>query len=142
MVNLTLDRNHEIIWLWLIVNSLSPNPIKWSNTLKQFVGNMPTNCLSVFDHFEGLALRGLIFCYGSSKIFTMSPNENDPDLFRGYFSRVPTEEKNWLLNNTSCFAGHFRKPPDGSIVLACENNHKFTIYLFSNQTSWKWLVYN
>ena len=21
----------------------------WSNTLKQFVGNLPTNCLSVFD---------------------------------------------------------------------------------------------
>ena len=22
----------------------------------------PTNCLSVFDHFVGLALKGLIFC--------------------------------------------------------------------------------
>ena len=32
---------------------------KWSNTLKQFVGNLPTNCLSVFDHFVGLALKGL-----------------------------------------------------------------------------------
>ena len=28
-------------------NSLSANPTKWSNTLKQFVGNLPTNCLSV-----------------------------------------------------------------------------------------------
>ena len=27
---------------------------KWSNTLKQVVGNLPTNCLSVFDHFKGL----------------------------------------------------------------------------------------
>ena len=23
------------------------------------VGNLPTNCLSVFDHFMGLALKGL-----------------------------------------------------------------------------------
>ena len=32
-------------------NPLSANPIKWSNTLKEFVGNLPANCLSVFDHF-------------------------------------------------------------------------------------------
>ena len=42
-------------------NPLSANPTKWSNTLKQFVGNLPTNCLSVFDHFVKLALKGLIF---------------------------------------------------------------------------------
>ena len=43
------------------VNALStnPNPTKWSNTLKQFVGNLPTKCSSVFDHFVGLALKGL-----------------------------------------------------------------------------------
>ena len=34
--------------------------IKWSNTLKQIVGKLPTICLSVFDHFVGLALKGLI----------------------------------------------------------------------------------
>ena len=27
---------------------------------QQFVGNSPTNCLSVFDHFVGLALKGII----------------------------------------------------------------------------------
>ena len=43
------------------VSPLSANPIKWSNTLKQFVGNLPTNCLSVFEHFVGLALKGLVF---------------------------------------------------------------------------------
>ena len=32
---------------------------KWSNTLKQFVGKLPTNCLIVFDHFVGLAFKGL-----------------------------------------------------------------------------------
>ena len=41
------------------LNSFSVNPTKWSNTLKQFVGNLPTNCLSVFDHFVGLALKVL-----------------------------------------------------------------------------------
>ena len=30
------------------------NLTKWSNTLKQ-----PTNCLSLFDHFVGLALERL-----------------------------------------------------------------------------------
>ena len=41
-----------------IINPLSANPEKWSNTLKQIVGNLPTICLSVFDHFMNLALKG------------------------------------------------------------------------------------
>ena len=41
------------------INPLSANPTKWSNTLKRFVGNLLTNCLSVFDHFMQLALKGL-----------------------------------------------------------------------------------
>ena len=41
------------------VNPLSTNPAKWSNTLKQFAGNLPMNCLSVFDHFAGLTLKEL-----------------------------------------------------------------------------------
>ena len=41
------------------IKPLSANPTKRSNTLKQFVVNFPTNCLSVFDHFMGLALKGL-----------------------------------------------------------------------------------
>ena len=40
-------------------NPLSASFTKWSNTLKQFVGKLATNCLSVFDHFVGLALKGL-----------------------------------------------------------------------------------
>ena len=35
----------------ICLNSLSANPTKWSNTLK--------NCLSAFDHFVGLARKGL-----------------------------------------------------------------------------------
>ena len=34
----------------LVFNPLSVNPTKWSNTLKQFFGKLPANCLSVFDH--------------------------------------------------------------------------------------------
>ena len=42
-----------------ILNPLSTNFTKWSNKLKQFVAKLPTNCLSVFDHFVKLALKGL-----------------------------------------------------------------------------------
>ena len=35
---------------------ISANIKKWSNTLKQFVDKLVTNCLSVFDLFMGLAL--------------------------------------------------------------------------------------
>ena len=41
------------------LNPLSAKFIKWSNTLKQIVGKLPTICLSVFDHFSGLAFKGL-----------------------------------------------------------------------------------
>ena len=43
----------------LMLNPLSANLTKLSNTLKQFVGNLPTNCLGVFEHFVKLALKGL-----------------------------------------------------------------------------------
>ena len=46
-----------------ILNPLSAIFTKWSNTLKQFVCKLPTNCLNVFDHFVGLALKGLRFVY-------------------------------------------------------------------------------
>ena len=36
------------------------NPIKWSNTLKQFVAYLPTNSLGMFDHFVKLALKGYL----------------------------------------------------------------------------------
>ena len=41
-----------------LINPLSANITKWSNTLKQFLGSLPTNCSSVFDHIVGLALKG------------------------------------------------------------------------------------
>ena len=45
----------------MIFNPLNTNPTKWSNTLKQFVGKLSTNWLSVFDHFVKLALKALGF---------------------------------------------------------------------------------
>ena len=56
-------------------NPLSANPTKWSNTLKQFVGKLPSNCLSVFDHFVGMVLKGLIKTNES-----LHPNKNMPKL--------------------------------------------------------------
>ena len=49
----------SLTFLSFTLNPLSSNPTKWSNTLKQFVGKLPTNRLSVFYHFVGLALKGL-----------------------------------------------------------------------------------
>ena len=54
-----LDIRH-IYKLIIALNPLNANPTKRPNTLKQFVGKLPTNCLSVFDHFVKLALKGLI----------------------------------------------------------------------------------
>ena len=40
-----------------IINPLSTNPTKWWNTLKQFVGKLPTNCFSVWPFCGGWNLR-------------------------------------------------------------------------------------
>ena len=48
----------EYLIFQIRLNPLSANPTKWSNTLKQFLGEQPANCLCVFDHFVGLALKG------------------------------------------------------------------------------------
>ena len=41
------------------LNALSVNFTKWSNTLKKFVGKLPTNCFTMFDYFVELTLKGL-----------------------------------------------------------------------------------
>ena len=52
----------------MFINSVNANPTKWSNILKQFVGNLPTNCLSVFDHLVRSALQRVksFFCFRKS----------------------------------------------------------------------------
>ena len=92
------------------LNPSSVNPTKWSNTLKQFVGKLPTNCLSVSDHFVGLALKGLmchrVFCHfsvnGSTKYtqflkylkFT-SDTKSISDFNKRYVPRYPHEDAIW-----------------------------------------------
>ena len=63
---LLLQRHHVIHFTKLIqphsvkyASPLNASPTKWSNTLKQFAGNLATNFLSVFDDFVKLALKRL-----------------------------------------------------------------------------------
>ena len=73
-------------------NPLSAKFIKWSNTLKQFVGKLPTNCLSVFDHFSGLALKGLsLHTIDRKKVIRMSYN----------FSALTTQD--WHNLRLTCY---------------------------------------
>ena len=58
--SLKFVHSHLALFCFHFVNPSSANPAKWSITLRQFVGSLPTNCLSVFDHFVGLALKGLM----------------------------------------------------------------------------------
>ena len=62
------------------LNPLSAKFIKWSNTLKQFVGKLPTNCLSVFGHFSGLALKGLSASAFFSNVEVLNSNIFDPSV--------------------------------------------------------------
>ena len=50
---------YEFIKDWNHVNPLSANHIKWSNTLKQFVGCCRW-IVWVFDHLVGLALKACV----------------------------------------------------------------------------------
>ena len=60
--------------LQCILNPLSDNITKWSNTLKQFVHKLQRNCLSVIDHFVRLALKGLI----DNSVRKSQKLQNDP----------------------------------------------------------------
>ena len=51
-------RSQKVALHDLHLKPLGANPTQWFKTLKQFVGNLPTNCLSVFDHFVGWRLKG------------------------------------------------------------------------------------
>ena len=54
--------------LHAVFNPLSTNPTKWWSTFKQVVGNLPMNCLSVFDNFVGLTLIGLIWLFPRKRV--------------------------------------------------------------------------
>ena len=52
-------KHFKLQYMHIEINPFSANFTKWSNTLKQFIGNLPTNYLSMFDDFVFLALKGL-----------------------------------------------------------------------------------
>ena len=58
------------------LNTLSVNPTKWSNRLKQFIGELPKSCLSVFDHFVELALKELTIFSKKSPLQTFERAQN------------------------------------------------------------------
>ena len=58
------------------LNTLSVNPTKWSNRLKQFIGELPKSCLSVFDHFVELALKELTIFSKKSPLETFERAQN------------------------------------------------------------------
>ena len=58
-------RNGTVPMEHFCVNPLSANRTKWSNTFKQ--GQLPTNCLSFFEHFVKLALKRLNIDTASAK---------------------------------------------------------------------------
>ena len=76
-VNRKTEKNKGIVFIlpsgqvhneFLKINPLSANPTKWSNTLKQFAGNLLKNCLSVFDHFVKLVFKGLMTLNSMDKV--------------------------------------------------------------------------
>ena len=56
-LNALLSLIFYVFYSILPLNPVSANFIKWSNTHK--ASKLPTNRLSVFDHFVGLTLKGL-----------------------------------------------------------------------------------
>ena len=97
------------------INPLSANPTKLSNTLKQFVGSFPTNCLSVFDHFIKLAFKGLNLRLRNTTIyifrafFGFSNFKPPPALFRSPFYSTLNFEKPLHTNQYSKINSIFSK---------------------------------
>ena len=80
-----------------IINPVRDNPKKWSDTIKQSVGNLPTNCLNVFDHFVWLVLKRLahvrpLFLFyillKNIRKTLMEPHQEFSDVFRGSGKRT------------------------------------------------------
>ena len=122
-------------------NPLSTNPTKWSNTLKQFVGKLPTNCLSVFGHFVKLARKGLksdshppktfcIICFNESPLKIMNNASIKNDLIRKLrlISKFMTSQTGkqkmsiWILPNQTMKLGHLIKYNVRNIFL--QNSYK------------------
>ena len=110
-------------------NPFSHNPTKWSNTLQQLVGNLTTNCLSVFDHFVGLALKGFKFNFG---LFWLSCDSN-----------IETSScRVWAKLQLSIARPHFLKHITQSsikktIAAKCAWNYAWLVFWYLNKISRK-----
>ena len=126
--------NEAAFWtLSNIYNLLNANPTKWSNTLKQFVGRLPTNHLRVFHHFVGLALKGL-----SVKILhsSVSSHKNLRIVFRqvnpisvfsyNHFDKAPKT----YVTSYSCSIQHFYNRKTIEHTLTETNTNGFHLKLY------------
>ena len=89
-------------------NPLNANPEKWSNTLKQIVGKLPTICLSVFDHFMNLAFKWLthnLYIYirfnGKWVIIQNTSYSRNSVLFNNIDHSGPVKDKTMQVNYSS-----------------------------------------
>ena len=116
----------------LIINFLSTDPTKSSNTIKQFVGKLPMNYLSVFNHFVKLALiikyfRILEGSYVHLMILTLSSGA----LFTNFVSLVSFYTP-WKLQATPGFLIFAR-------VIERDQWHEMGLCLGTRQT-YIWLI--
>ena len=107
----------------IVSNLLIANLIKRSNTLKKFVGNFLTSCLSVFDHFLGLALQELIIIWFCKEIANCQFTESKTYLYQRCM------EVKFFLTITSL------------IGLSSISNTAYTAIKILNQKSLKWGYY-
>ena len=116
------DSSIKYLFCWLHINtihSLNVNPTKGSNRLKQFVRKLPTNCLSVFDHFGGLAL----------KVLTSADSEPFRDVLKSsYYGYIDKNFEKYLQRNS-----YFIKIP-GSLPITLLKLAPF--YLFFNDINY------
>ena len=54
------SKRTNLVFINADINPLSVNLAKLSNTLKQFVNNLPTNRLIIFEHFMRMVLKWLV----------------------------------------------------------------------------------
>ena len=88
----------------LQINPLSANYTKWSNTLKQFVAKLPTNCLRIFDQFVGLALIELIRFSNKQHRFSRETKTFPHKKYRFSCSHEPLKDNiclQWVVNELS-----------------------------------------
>ena len=126
------------------VNPLSAKPIKWSNTLKQFVGKLPTNCLILFDNFVELVLKGKVnitvmkgFSWFHVVLWRFSNSTNETLCNKHLFlpEQNLVESKKNLNSYSSVISKWFCIPRDCLAKLFLSANFKFY-----RKTESKWLL--